>query len=234
MTTATDSSGRAEVCDRTRRICRVCWYGPMCGPFYGIERVSIDEERPCPCSCHRDRGAAEPNAISPDVSAVMETGSRYGLVCHSSGRIGMNETTARCAVCGEDPHWHDIKKHDAAVADATVARDAVVTALTAERDHWAKRHDELQYRIEDLVNERDGARRDVRALAEALRSCTKAGLVLQQAVGRLSGPLLEELGLMLEWEIACLKHGQAMEVLNAVEGPRGSAREPTTTPAGEP
>ena len=205
MTTATDSSGRAEVCDRTRRICRVCWYGPMCGPFYGIERVSIDEERPCPCSCHR-----------------------------SSGRIGMNETTARCAVCGEDPHWHDIKKHDAAVADATVARDAVVTALTAERDHWAKRHDELQYRIEDLVNERDGARRDVRALAEALRSCTKAGLVLQQAVGRLSGPLLEELGLMLEWEIACLKHGQAMEVLNAVEGPRGSAREPTTTPAGEP
>ena len=60
----------------------------------------------------------------------------------------MSETTERCTVCGEDPHWHDIKKHDAAVADAVVARDALVTALTAERDQ---------------------AQRDARALADALR-----------------------------------------------------------------
>jgi len=42
-------------CDSVRRTCRICWYGPECGPFYGIERVDIDTERRCPCACHAGR-----------------------------------------------------------------------------------------------------------------------------------------------------------------------------------
>lgn len=45
----------AGTCNRVLRTCRICWYGPECGPFYGVERLSMDEERRCLCECHAVR-----------------------------------------------------------------------------------------------------------------------------------------------------------------------------------
>ena len=54
-----------------------------------------------------------------------------------------------CTVCGKDPHWHDIAKHDQNIK----ALDVMMAQRNAA---WA---------------ERDAAREDANALAEALRKC---------------------------------------------------------------
>ena len=56
-------------------------------------------------------------------------------------------------------------------------------------------------------------RQQITELREALRNYLDAGLALQQAVGRIDGPELERLGLIMDWEMACLRHGQAQASL---------------------
>lgn len=46
-------------CEPLQRHCVICHYGPGCGPFYGIQRLDMDREQPCPCACHKQPSVKE-------------------------------------------------------------------------------------------------------------------------------------------------------------------------------
>lgn len=74
----TSQATSIPTCNPEHRTCVVCWYGPECGPFYGIERTSIDTERRCPCDCHA-RGN-EPAFMWTPFPAQQRDWAKYGPV----------------------------------------------------------------------------------------------------------------------------------------------------------
>lgn len=69
--------------------------------------------------------------------------------------------------------------------------------------------------------EQDAIKADLLA---ALTTYLARGLALQRIVGeKFDGPEMERLGILSEWEMACLEHGRAIEVIERARGRRRGA-----------